>query len=225
VLATVPVLVPLLVTGGEPAPAAAPPPPVAASDPLSRPAPAAPPPSRASRDTSRSPLPPAPSAGAVLPTPTPTPTPSAPPAPPSAAPTTPATPTPTADPTTPAAPLVAAPDLVVTAVGWSPEDPAAGTAVTFTATIRNAGSEPTPAGTAVVVSFAVDGTVVSWTGGDTSQLLPGESRTVTATAGTAGATWTAVPGDHQVVARADSEGAVAEGDEDDNTGAADLKVG
>lgn len=94
-------------------------------------------------------------------------------------------------------------DLVVTAVTMSPTNSTAGQAVTFSATVKNQGTTPTTAGTAVAVAFAVDGTRVTWNTSSTASLAAGASITLTANAGTAGATWAATTGPHTVVATAD----------------------
>lgn len=84
---------------------------------------------------------------------------------------------------------VAKPDLVVSDISWSPEKPAIGQAVTFKATIKNQGDGATPAGTTNKVSFAVDGTAVTWSDNYNTSLAPGASVTLTANAGVAGSTW------------------------------------
>lgn len=224
VLATVPVLVPLLVTGARPA-AAPPPRPAEITAPdLSRPAPRLPE-DRAARDASRSPVQPAPSAGTLAPTTaTPTPTPAAAGTPAASTPgaSRPA-PTPSATPSRPTT-LIAAPDLVVLGVSWSPGEPKGGDQVTFTATVRNDGSEPTQAGTALAVAFSVDGTKVTWSTGDPAQLLPGETRTLTAAAGVTGPAWTATAGPHQILAYADPDALVTESDEGNNAITASITV-
>jgi hypothetical protein len=234
VLGTVPVLVPLLFTGG-PAPLAAPAarPTGATAPDLSRPArPVTG--DRSARDAKRSPLPPAPTVGALTPTttttttttpPAPTATPATSPPPASGRPaaSSASPPTPTATPAPPVAPA-AAPDLVVVAVSWSPATPANGNQVTFNATVRNAGSDPTPGGSALAVAFSVDGMTVTWSDGRPAPLLPNESRTLTATAGTAGATWTATVGTHEVLASVDDAGLIGESDEGNNTATVTLTV-
>jgi len=47
-------------------------------------------------------------------------------------------------------------DLVVTGISWDPASPAPGSAVTFSATIKNQGTVPTPAGVKHGVLFTVD---------------------------------------------------------------------
>jgi hypothetical protein len=215
-LATVPVLVPLLVTRDDGVIAVAPVGLAAAPGvpalPRSEPGAA---PDQAT--TTAAPVPPA---GALAGTtaPSPTPTTSAPAAPPPAAPDPAPSSTAGSPSTTPPPPstLAAQPDLVVDSVSWSPAQPAAGQPVTFTAVVRNAGSEATPAVTQGV-GFAVDGTPVSWSSGDSTPLTPGEQRSYTADGGPAGATWAATTGQHTLQAYADDVDRIAETDNGNNT--------
>ncbi len=109
------------------------------------------------------------------------------------------------------------PDLVVTNIAWTPAAPEAGNAVTFSATIKNQGTAPTPDGIVQGVGFSVDGTKVSWSTASKLPLQPGESRTVAANGGPDGnATWTATAGSHNVVAHVDDELLIAETDETNN---------
>jgi hypothetical protein len=75
-------------------------------------------------------------------------------------------------------------DLVVT--GVSPTTVGAGTSVIFSATIQNTGTVATPAGVVHGVSFAVNGTQVSWSDTRTASIPAGGSVTVTANSGPAG---------------------------------------
>jgi hypothetical protein len=125
--------------------------------------------------------------------------------------------------TPPPAPLAAAPDLVVVAVAWSPEQPAAGEAVTFTAVVRNAGTEATPEVTHGV-GFAVDGSPTTWSSAGSAPLAPGEERTYTADGGPAGPTWTAVAGEHEVRAYVDDVDRIGESDDGNNVLTATLTV-
>ena len=111
--------------------------------------------------------------------------------------------------------LVAGPDLVVVSASWSPGTPAAGDQVTFSAVVRNVGTEATPAVTHGV-GFLVDGDTVTWSAGDTAPLAPGEERTYTADAGLTGPTWIAAPGTHSVAAWVDDVDRIAETDEENN---------
>lgn len=229
VLASVPVLVPLWVTRG----------PDAASAPAGlAAAPGVPALPRSvpgdSDPTGSTPLPPV---GSLVPTPAgPTGTPTSRPAP--ATPATPATPaapavsrpaappaapgptTPVPSPaetsTAPPTTLIAQPDLVVTSVTWSPQVPTAGTPVTFTAVVRNAGTEATPQETHGI-AFTVDDGTVTWSAASTTPLAPGEERSYTADGGSAGATWTATSGEHTVEAWADDAARIGETDDGNNT--------
>jgi len=143
----------------------------------------------------------------TLPTPTPTV--------PAPTPTTPVTPVPT--PTTPAS--SGKPDLVVTDISWTPANPVAGSPVTFKATIKNQGDAPTPAGTkhGVIVTFD-DGAAGPgvWSDTYTRSIAPGQWVTLTATGGSAGATWKAALGTHTVKATIDDVNRIAESDENNN---------
>jgi len=119
--------------------------------------------------------------------------------------------------------LAAEPDLVVVAVSWSPEQPATGQPVTFTAVVRNDGAAATPEVTHRV-SFGVDGRRVSWSSADSAPLAPGEQRTYTADRGPAGPTWTAVAGEHELQVWVDDLDRIGETDEDNNTTTATLTV-
>jgi hypothetical protein len=224
-LATVPVLIPLLVTkaGGAPVPPA-PQALVATATgtllPQGAPATTAPPPPRA-RGLAPTPSP--------TPTPTPSPTPSASvsvPAPTTTVPapttTVPAPPSPT--PTVEARVLAAGPDLVVVSVGWIPgPEVTTGESVTFTAVVRNTGTDPTP-DRVHGVAFAVDGAKVTWSAGSSQPLGPGETRTYTADGGYLGNTWLATPGPHTITATVDDVDRIPETNETDNTTTTPLTV-
>jgi CARDB len=223
-LATVPVLVPLLWTGRDRAPAP--------EDLRLAGSPEAPALPRADGTTAAPTAtvvapPPAGALVTVSPTPSPTPSPTAaptttavPPPPPAPAPaaTSTAPPPPAGSPTV----LAAGADLVVMSVSWTP-DPTAGTPVSFAAVVRNTGTDPTPAVTHGI-AFSVDGTKVTWSAGSSEPLGPGQERTYTADGGDAGSTWTATGGDHTVQAWVDDLDRIPETDEDDNTATAALTV-
>ena len=147
----------------------------------------------------------------------------------SAPPASPAAPDPTTpEPTTPSPTaegqvLDAASNLVVVDVDWTPQPSGAGQPVVFSAVVRNTGATATPA-LPTGVAFSVDGTVVSWSGGDSTPLGPGEQRTFSAADGVAGAAWTAIDGDHAVQATVDDTGQIPELNEDDNSATAQLVV-
>ncbi|SDX62129.1 CARDB domain-containing protein [Paenibacillus sp. CF384] len=110
------------------------------------------------------------------------------------------------------------PDLVVTGITWTPANPAIGSEVTFSATIKNQGADPSPAGVVHGVLFTVDGTSVSWSDNYTSSIAAGASVTVTATGGpSAKASWTAASGTHTVSAYVDDVNRIAESNESNNT--------
>jgi hypothetical protein len=110
------------------------------------------------------------------------------------------------------------PDLIVTGISWSPANPAAGQAVTFSATIKNQGMASTPNGVIHGVLFSVDGTPVTWSDNSTASLAPGASRTVTANGGPSGSsTWTATAGTHTILANVDDINRMAESNESNNT--------
>lgn len=230
VLATVPVLVPLLVTGGSPrsVPVAVP----SVEGPLADrlPAPTRPAgPDRAGRAAGRTPPPAVPSAGSVAPagtsaTPGPAPASGGTAAGSPDARARPTTPTPTEPPAGSVSVLGALPDLVVLAVSWSPAEPRAGEPVTFTATVRNIGTSTTAARVPHNVAFSVDDTKVSWAAGDGTPLAPGQERAYTANGGVAGATWAAVAGEHPVVALVDDVGLIPETDDGNNAGTATVTV-
>jgi CARDB len=234
-LATIPVIIPLLVTkSGPEGPvgvrlASGPPQPAVTEN---APAPAAGDPSAATAPPARAgTLVPAPATTSASPSPTGATTPPAPsPAPSSSAasssaagpePSTaePTVPSPTAD----ASVLDAAANLVVVDVSWTPQPSGAGQPVVFSALVRNTGAAATPP-LPTGVAFSVDGTVVSWSGSDSTPLGPGDQRTFTADDGVTGAAWTATDGDHAVEATVDDTGQIPELNEDDNTASAQIVV-
>lgn len=118
------------------------------------------------------------------------------------------------------------PDLVVTNVTWTPANPAAGNEVTFSATIKNQGADPSPAGTIHGVLFSVDGASVSWSDNYASSIAAGASVTVTATGGpNAKASWTAASGTHTVRAFVDDVNRIGEANEGNNTFDKSIAVG
>ena len=124
------------------------------------------------------------------------------------------TPTPTPTPTPPANGV----DLVVTDISWSPADPVAGNAVTFSATIKNQGTVASPSNIKHGVAFYVDGTFVSWSDNYTSSISPGATITVTANSGPSGsAIWTATSDIHTINATVDDVNRILEGNESNNS--------
>ena len=113
--------------------------------------------------------------------------------------------------------LSVGPDLVVTHLGFQPQAPLVGQPVTFSAVIKNVGTQPTPAGVIHGVSFRVDGAAVSWSDDSTASLAPGEVRTVTANGGPSGAaTWSRTLGAHTLAAVVDDVRRIAESNEGNN---------
>ena len=118
------------------------------------------------------------------------------------------------------------PDLTVADLSWSPAMPKAGDAVTFTVTVKNQGTAPTPAGTILGVAFQIDGTNVNWSDTFREALRPGQSHTLTANNGNKGTvTWTATPGNHTVTAIVDDINRINESRKDNNSLARPLTVG
>jgi hypothetical protein len=96
------------------------------------------------------------------------------------------------------------PDLVVTQIDLSPSSPSVGSAVAFSAVVKNQGTAATPAGTIIGVRFSVDGTPVAWSDNHSQALAAGATITLNANGGPSGsATWTATAGGHQVEALVD----------------------
>lgn len=117
-------------------------------------------------------------------------------------------------------------DLVVTSITMAPASPTTGQAVTFTAVVKNQGTTPTTAGTAVGVAFYVDNVRVSWNQTNTNSLIAGASVTLTANAGTPGATWTATSGPHTIRAVADDANVIPdESNEANNSFSTTLTLG
>jgi len=129
-------------------------------------------------------------------------------------------PTPTPTPTVTPTPVPSGkPDLVVTDISWEPANPVTGSAVTFSATVKNQGDAATPAGVKHGVLFTFDDGAAGsgvWSDTHTASLAPGAWVTVTANGGSASATWTAVEGTHTVKANVDDVFRIAESDETNN---------
>ena len=120
------------------------------------------------------------------------------------------------------------PDLVVTEISWTPAKPASGDAVTMKATVKNQGNAPTPAGTKLGVLFTFNDGAAGpgvWSDTHTAAVAPGASVTVTATGGSAGATWKAVSGTHTVKATVDDVNRIAESNENNNVMSKEIVVG
>jgi beta propeller repeat protein len=119
---------------------------------------------------------------------------------------------------TPPPPPAGSPDLVVTDIAWTPASPGAGDAVTFSATVKNQGGVATPSGVVHGLLFRIDGGASPgvWSDSHTASIAPGASVTLTATGGSAGATWTATAGSHTVQAVVDDVNRIAESNEGNN---------
>jgi hypothetical protein len=117
-------------------------------------------------------------------------------------------------------------NLVVT--GVSPTATAPGSAVIFSATIKNTGTVATPSGIVHGLSFWVNGTQVSWADKHTASLAPGASVTLTANSGPTGThVWTApgTSGTHTLLAHVDDINRLtAETHESDNQYSIPLSV-
>ena len=122
-------------------------------------------------------------------------------------------------------PNVNLPDVIVTAVGWTPNPPFVGNQIVFWATVKNQGTAPTPAGTTLGVGFSIDGSPnVSWSGGYSSALAAGASVTLTADGGPTGNYWTATAGAHTLTATADDVNRFPESNENNNSMSAYLAI-
>jgi hypothetical protein len=134
--------------------------------------------------------------------------------------------TPAPTPTTPAP--SGKPDLVVTDISWDPASPAPGSAVTLRATIKNRGDAPTPAGVKHGVLFTFDDGAAGpgvWSDTHTAAIAAGASVTLTASGGSAGATWKAIEGTHTVKANVDDVNRIAESDENNNVMSKEIVAG
>lgn len=108
-------------------------------------------------------------------------------------------------------------DLVVTDISWSPANPQQGNEVTFSAVIKNQGTQASPANTKHGLGFFVDGVQVSWNDVHYSSIPAGGTVTLTANGGPDGnATWTAASGNHTVKATIDDTSNIVESDKNNN---------
>ncbi len=123
-------------------------------------------------------------------------------------------------------PDVSLPDVIVTAVTWTPNPAYANNHVTFSATVKNQGTAPTPSGTILGIGFSIDGGPnVTWSGGYTASVAPGASVTLTANGGPTGSSaWIATPGVHTLTATADDINRFAESNEGNNAMSASLSI-
>ncbi len=99
-------------------------------------------------------------------------------------------------------------DLVLDNLTWTPTTINSGNNVTFSAIVRNIGSQATPRGIVHKVHFYVDGIEVARSDNYTSYIDPGQSITVTANSGA----WTAVGGTHRITAKIELVSSTQEND-------------
>jgi hypothetical protein len=100
--------------------------------------------------------------------------------------------------------------------------------VTFSATVKNQGDAPTPAGVKHGVLFTFDDGAAGpgvWSDTHTQAIAPGASVSLTANGGSAGATWKAVAGTHTVKAHVDDVNRILESDENNNVMRKEIVVG
>ncbi len=119
------------------------------------------------------------------------------------------------------------PDLVVTDISWAPANPVAGTAVTFSATIKNQGGAATPGGVIHGVAFQIDnGGTTLWSDNYTASIPAGSAVTVKVNGGTNGSVWTASSGNHTVLAWVDDVNRITnESNENNNTLTKTITIG
>jgi beta-glucosidase len=118
------------------------------------------------------------------------------------------------------------PDLRVTGIRTVPAFPLVGDTVIFLATVKNHGTGPTAQGVPVKVRFDVDGAPHSWSDTHVRAIPQGGLALVCANAGVAGTNGFIVDavGSFTVAAVADPDGLVAEGVEDNNSFAIQMKT-
>ena len=107
-------------------------------------------------------------------------------------------------------------DFIVTGIAYTPQYPAAGNSVTFSATVQNQG---TVAGSAGTITFSVDGTQVSFAV-STASIAANSSLVITASG-----TWKATGGFHTIAAAANTTRSTAETDYGNNSCSATMAVG
>ena len=111
-------------------------------------------------------------------------------------------------------------DIQVLDVTWDKEIINVGDALTFTATIVNAGDTAIPAGQKLGVQFQIDGnpypSPITWNDQYFDGLQPGQVIKLTATGGNSGSSWTATTGSHTVTAWADDSNVFGEMNETNN---------
>ena len=119
-------------------------------------------------------------------------------------------------------------NLVVTNITWSPENPQPGDEVTFSATVKNIGTDASR-NAIVGVRFDIGqlGSYVSWSDNTTASIPAGGELTVTANGGPSGkATWTAgAKGTTQVIAWVDDQNRIPESNTGDNQLTSSMEIG
>lgn len=119
----------------------------------------------------------------------------------------------------------ALPDVIITGFSMSPAVPVAGQAVKFSATVKNQGAGPTPAGVVIGVLFSIDGAPVTWSDTTSNSLAAGASINVTANSGpTASATWPATSGSHTLQVQVNDVNRFAETNTTNNTSSRTFSV-
>jgi subtilase family serine protease len=114
----------------------------------------------------------------------------------------------------PIIPLGAAPDLLVTKITINPQQPQAGSWVTFSAEVKNQGDICSD----IPVRFIVDGTPI------TTVTIPMLKAGATVTVTTVNSGWRAQIGSHTVTVVIDPEGKLAESNKDNNTSTIDFQI-
>ncbi|MFA0735322.1 MAG: hypothetical protein OGMRLDGQ_001822, partial [Candidatus Fervidibacter sp.] len=114
----------------------------------------------------------------------------------------------------PIIPLGAAPDLLVTKITINPQQPQAGSWVTFSAEVKNQGDICSD----IPVRFIVDGTPI------TTVTIPMLKAGATVTVTTVNSGWRAQIGSHTVTVVIDPEGKLAESNKDNNTSTFDFQI-
>ena len=119
-------------------------------------------------------------------------------------------------------------NLVVTNITWTPENPQPGEEVTFSATVKNIGTDASR-NAIVGVRFDIGqlGSYVSWSDNTTASIPAGGELTVTANGGPNNkATWTAgAKGTTQVIAWVDDQNRIPESNTGDNQLTKSLEIG
>jgi hypothetical protein len=112
----------------------------------------------------------------------------------------------------------AAVDIRITDITWDIQNPEAGDQITFSATLKNQGSDASPAGTIHGVRFSV-GTLnnyFAWSDNYTQSIPAGGTAKVTCNGGVSGATWDALVGDQTIIAWFDDQGRIDPANETSN---------